>query len=205
MIAEPTTRQPWAAVFDIDETLLLNLPNDAVKQNPATIKVVQWLRDHNVKLFAVTARSFTEASRHYALEQLRAVGHTDYDEESIFLTFSNYEPYSRSWFKYQARKRIVAQGYHLLLNAGDNFSDLFVLKEHDPDVLVDVDEIDGHHLLDGVDLSVLENKYANKSKQYLFEMDIRWPQSSGHVQTKLRKYYTSRLSWKLPNSEYTVK
>lgn len=180
----------WAAVFDIDETLLLNINRERVRKNPATASVVTWLRDHGVKLFAVTARAFTEASREYALQQLEAVGHDDYDEDTIGLTFDNYEDFSRSWCKYRWRRKIMREGYDILLNVGDNFSDLFVLQENDPDILARVHEINGENLVNGIDLKELERQYDNDSQEYLFPEDPT-------------QYRTSRLSWKLPNT-YTV-
>jgi len=182
----------WAAVFDIDETLLLNLADDVrVRKNPDTAKVVTWLREHGVKLFAVTARSFTKGIREYSLQQLEAVGHNDYDEDSIGLTYDNYEDFSRSWCKYRWRRKIMRKGYEILLNAGDNFSDLFVLKENDPDILNRVHEINGENLVNGIDLMELKRQYDNDSQEYLFTEDPT-------------QYRTSRLSWKLPNT-YTVK
>ncbi len=180
----------WAAVFDIDETLLLNINRERVRKNPATASVVTWLRDHGVKLFAVTARLFTEASREYALQQLEAVGHDDYDEDSIGLTFYNYDNFSRSWCKYRWRRKIMREGYEILLNVGDNFSDLFVLQEDDPDILARLNEINGQNLVHGIDLNKLKRQYDG-SQEYLFEED------------QTSQYRTSRLSWKLPNT-YTV-
>lgn len=181
----------WAAVFDIDETLLLTINRERVRINPATEPVVTWLREHDVKLFAVTARSFTKGIREYSLQQLEAVGHNDYDEDSIGLTFNNYEDFSRSWCKYRWRRKIMREGYEIILNAGDNFSDLFVLQEHRLDRLARLDEINGQNLVHGIDLNKLESQYDNGSQEYLFEEDPT-PQ-----------YRTSRLSWKLPNT-YTV-
>ena len=189
IMEEEGSKKKWAAVFDIDETLLLNINRERVRKNPATAPVVTWLRNHGVKLFAVTARSFTKGIREYSLQQLTAVGHDDYDEDSIGLTYDNYEDFSRSWCKYRWRRKIMREGYEIILNAGDNFSDLFVLQEHRLDRLARLDEINGQNLVNGIDLKELERQYDG-SQEYLFPEDRT-------------QYRTSRLSWKLPNT-YTV-
>ena len=59
-----------AAIFDIDETLILNVEDNGYKVNKPVYDVVNFLQNQQVPIFVVTARRKSEASAAYAIDQL---------------------------------------------------------------------------------------------------------------------------------------
>jgi predicted secreted acid phosphatase len=119
-----------AAVFDIDETLILNVEDDGYKVHRPVYDVVQFLRKHQVPIFVVTARRKSEASAVYAMEQL----YTFYKDEFDGLYMVNKEhdeDDSASIFKFRSRQRVMDKGYTIVLNAGDNWSDLGLMAKYE--------------------------------------------------------------------------
>ena len=51
-----------AAIFDIDETLILNVEDNGYKVNKPVYDVVNFLQNQQVPIFVVTARRKSEAS-----------------------------------------------------------------------------------------------------------------------------------------------
>jgi len=118
-----------AAVFDIDETLILNVEDDGYKVHRPVYDVVQFLRKHHVPVFVVTARRKSEASAAYAMEQL----YTFYDEfDGLYMVNKEHdEDDSASIFKFRSRQRVMDKGYTIVLNAGDNWSDLGLMAKNE--------------------------------------------------------------------------
>jgi len=127
-----------AIVFDIDETTLNNLPhmmaNDfgyvpAVWQRwvasaqakaivPVQVAYDMAVRD-NVDVFFITARK--EADRPGTERNLRQVGYETWT--NIYYIPDDY-PFSVQHFKTATRKQLVEEGYTIILNIGDQESDL---------------------------------------------------------------------------------
>jgi predicted secreted acid phosphatase len=127
-----------AIVFDIDETALSNweieektsfgyIPDmwsaweragTAVANKPV-LDLYKYARAHNVQVFFITGRH--ESSREGTDRNLKAVGFTDFVE--LVMKPENYHgavvPY-----KSAARKAIIEKGYRILVNIGDQESDL---------------------------------------------------------------------------------
>ncbi len=128
-----------AIVFDVDDTLLSTYEYqrrvdfgfwgpefEAWRKEadaPALVPIRDLYRfalDHKMKVFFVTGRR--EAWREVTEKNLRAVGYTTY--EKLFMKPDNYNERSVAPFKAGCRMDIVQEGYRIMLNVGDQQSDL---------------------------------------------------------------------------------
>ena len=128
-----------AVVFDIDETVLSNwgyLTSVGFNLNAATFE--PWVRKHNDPALAPTVALFREAraanvpvffvtGRHEPLRaatmrQLKAAGIEGWS--GLYLTPENYAQTSIVPFKSGIREKLEAQGWKIVLNIGDQWSDL---------------------------------------------------------------------------------
>lgn len=128
-----------AMVFDIDETVLSNIPllkaNDLsfpldiihknqVKANdpaiPAMLDLYHNAIKQQVAVFFVTGRK--EKLRETTAENLKIAGFNEWKE--LFLKPSHYNLKSVANFKTAARENIEKQGYDIVINIGDQQSDL---------------------------------------------------------------------------------
>ena len=117
-----------AAIFDIDETLILNVEDDGYKVNRPVYDVVRFLQKKNVPIFVVTARRKSKASAAYAIDQLC----TFYSGLSgLYMVNKEHDDDdSASIFKFRSRRRVMHKGYTIVLNAGDNWSDLGLMTKY---------------------------------------------------------------------------
>lgn len=130
-----------AIVFDIDETVLSNyahlemlnfggtlteierLMNQSdAPAIPATLALYQQAELEHVHIFFITGRRDTPQNRKNTVHNLRNVGFGHYDELSMKPL--SYHEKSVSPYKTAERKKIAAQGYDIVLNIGDQMSDL---------------------------------------------------------------------------------
>lgn len=137
-IATPSAK-PLAIVLDIDETSLSNYQDmltldfggtlaDITRaenkgKDPAikpTLELYQFAKAHNVAVFFITGR--TEDARAATIKNLQAAGYTNWN--GLILKSPNYHKKSASVYKTEARKALAAQGYDIVLNIGDQNSDL---------------------------------------------------------------------------------
>ena len=128
-----------AIVLDIDETALTAwkeeidtdfgyVPEHWVQWEkradaPAIAPVLElyrYARSHNIAVFFVSGRQ--ESSRDWTEQNLRGAGYEEF--ERVYLKPDDYEQRSAVPLKSQARRDIASQGYHILLNMGDQQSDL---------------------------------------------------------------------------------
>lgn len=128
-----------AIVLDIDETSLSNYPNmvklnfggtlDEIRQNevkgidPAispTLKLFKFSKENNVAVFFVTGRH--EFERAATIKNLQQAGYANWD--GLILRPHHYEHKPATSFKTAMRMQIEAQGYNIILNIGDQSSDL---------------------------------------------------------------------------------
>jgi predicted secreted acid phosphatase len=135
-----TVRKP-AIVLDVDETSLSNIEfeyrysfgfnsglwNAWVKEKAATaikptLALAQWAASHHIAIFFITGRS--QISRNLAADptvvNLKKAGYPQWTR--IF--FKNSKNISTSAFKTSARKEIESEGYTIVANIGDQYSDL---------------------------------------------------------------------------------
>lgn len=128
-----------AVVFDIDETLLSNWDYLQYRNFGLTApSFADWVKAHNdpaltptkeifqtaqragIPIFLITGRS--ALLRADTIRQLRAAGFSAWT--SLYMKPANYAQKSIVPFKSGARRTIAAQGYEIILNMGDQWSDL---------------------------------------------------------------------------------
>ena len=130
-----------AIVLDIDETSLSNIEfeyrygfgfnsklwNAWVKEEAATaikptLGLAQWAASHHIAIFFITERS--QISRNLVADptvvNLEKAGYPDWKR----IYFKNSRTISTSAFKTSARKEIESEGYTIVANIGDQYSDL---------------------------------------------------------------------------------
>lgn len=137
--AKKNGNQKLAIVLDIDETSLSNYPNllklnfggtkdemwQAEKEGvdpviTATLKLYQYAKNHDIAVFFVTGRH--ENERNSTVLNLKNAGFNNWD--GLFLKPNDYTNKSAAPYKIAIRKEITKQGYHIVLNIGDQESDL---------------------------------------------------------------------------------
>jgi hypothetical protein len=135
------SNKPWCAVFDVDDTLIINHPDDdeLCKFNPVVSPIVDLLHRQNIPMFIITARHGSKKSLCFLTQQLDTCD--EYDVETMFQKplYMVTEEYagrlSPGIFKYKARRQI-SEKYNILLSAGDSWTDLtVVLDEEDRGLL----------------------------------------------------------------------
>jgi acid phosphatase len=128
-----------AIVLDIDETSLSNYTDMAAANfggtfdqiqaaemqghDPViapTLKLYQYAKAHGVAVFFITGRF--ENERHLTAENLRKAGYANWD--ALYLKPENYRGKSAAIYKTAIRKEITNKGYDIILNIGDQQSDL---------------------------------------------------------------------------------
>ncbi len=128
-----------AIVFDIDETCVSNWPHlqktdystatylfekwanhSACPALPATLALYREARQAGVTVFFITGRQ--EIIRAATERNLARAGYTPY--EGLYMKPMAYRDVSIIPFKTAARRAIEARGYTILLNIGDQWSDL---------------------------------------------------------------------------------
>jgi acid phosphatase len=135
------SKEKLAVVFDIDETALsnydymqklhfggtydeINALIDLGKSPaiPATLALYQQAEKAKLHVFFITGRIDTTETRKNTADNLHTAGFDKYD--GLFLKPVNYHEPSVSTYKTATRKKITDQGYHIVLNIGDQMSDL---------------------------------------------------------------------------------
>jgi len=146
--------QKLAMVLDIDETSLSNysnakklqfggtrkMINDAENSanDPAikpTLRLYNFARAHGVTVFFITGR--TESMRDATIKNLMATGYTSVKKSHhacqnltvsdtcvLYLRAGKYLNTSAIPYKTAMRKKIAQAGYHIVINMGDQYSDL---------------------------------------------------------------------------------
>jgi len=128
-----------AIILDIDETSLSNYQDIArmnfggtiedidhaiaTGKDPAiqpTLKLYQYAEDHHIAIFFVTGRSQTLHDA--TIQNLKKVGFHDW--QGIYFRPPHYQEKTIAIYKTAAREQIEKQGYHIVLNLGDQLSDL---------------------------------------------------------------------------------
>jgi predicted secreted acid phosphatase len=130
----------WCAVFDVDDTLIINHPNDdeLCKVNPVVSPIVDHLHQEDIPMFIITARHGSEKSLEFLKQQLEVCGYEveKHFKTPLYMVTQEYAGHlSPGIFKYKARRQISKE-YNILLSAGDSWTDLTVIMdEEDRDLL----------------------------------------------------------------------
>lgn len=112
------------AIFDLDETVL-HYYGDGMHdcKIPKCVRsLLGYLRDNGVQIFFITARR--ENMRDETEKTLDKLGIWDPEQDKIFLKPDDFPKNRSSVFKSRMRKQIQKNNYFILLNVGDQFSDL---------------------------------------------------------------------------------
>jgi acid phosphatase len=142
-----------AIVFDIDETSLSNYNDmqaldfggtnsDYIKAEekgtdpaiPSTLTLYQYAKNHHITVFFVTGRK--EALRLATSKNLKRSGYKTW--QYLYMKPNDYHKESVVPYKSSIRKTIEKKGYDIVINIGDQFSDLkggfadMVFKVPDP-------------------------------------------------------------------------
>ncbi|MGJ3500410.1 plant acid phosphatase [Piscirickettsia salmonis] len=141
IVANKASRQPkkLAIVLDIDETSLSNYRDlkelgfggTNLHQEQAegrtddvaiasTLDLYQFAQAHHVAVFFITGR--TEMYRNATMKNLKATGYTVWQQ--LDLKPNDYNKPSVIDYKRSRRQAIAGQGYDIVLNIGDQYSDL---------------------------------------------------------------------------------
>lgn len=138
-IASKQPRQQMAVVFDIDETLLSNWAYLTTKGFDVKLDTFfAWVKTHDdpalaptkaiydkaraagIPIYLITGR--VESVRADTVRQLKAAGFTGWS--GLFLKPDNYSLPSIVPFKSGVRRKLTEAGHVIVLNMGDQFSDL---------------------------------------------------------------------------------
>jgi len=125
-----------AIVLDIDETSLSNydlmLKHDFSTQwsnfmqdlhgsvIPSTLRLVQLAQGDNVAVFFITGRP--EKLREHTEKNLKEIGYEKWAK--LYMEPNDYKQHTTVPYKTAARKEITEQGYDIVINVGDQYSDL---------------------------------------------------------------------------------
>jgi acid phosphatase len=138
-VAQSTDHSKMAIVLDIDETSLSNFKSmkrldfggtlDEIRadedagQDPAiepTLKLYQFAKANNAAVFFITGRF--EEERDLTVKNLEKEGFVKWDK--LILRDGKYRKVSASEYKTAMRKKLEEEGYDIVLNIGDQQSDL---------------------------------------------------------------------------------
>lgn len=134
----PANKKP-AIILDIDETSLSNFADiqrldfggtiQEIRQDedkgedPAikyTLKLYQFAKAHQIAVFFITGR--LEEERNPTEANLKKAGYSDWN--GLILRHGQYKTAPAAVYKTAMRKDITSQGYDIILNLGDQKSDL---------------------------------------------------------------------------------
>jgi acid phosphatase len=128
-----------AVVLDIDETALSNYPDmlksgfggtleEIMRQEgqghdpliPATLALFNYAKQHGVSVFFVSGRS--EWMRQATVKNLKTVGFKDWN--GLIMRTEKFQGVPAKEYKTLIRKQLTEKGYVIILNVGDQESDL---------------------------------------------------------------------------------
>ncbi len=138
-LEQPHKGQKFAIILDIDETSLSNYNNmrqmdfggsvadvrraEDTGTDPAilpTLQLYRYAKSHGIAVIFLTGRF--EAERAVTAKNLIAAGYQNWD--GLILRTKPYETVPAEVYKIAMRKQLVKQGYRIILNIGDQKSDL---------------------------------------------------------------------------------
>lgn len=128
-----------AIILDIDETALSNynsmvnlsfggtlqeiIADEDKGKDPAikpTLALYQYAKSHGFAVFFITGRQ--EPERSTTIDNLKKAGYDQWD--GLILRPFEYKTATAATYKPAMRKQITSQGYHIIMNIGDQESDL---------------------------------------------------------------------------------
>ena len=123
-----------AVVFDVDETLFVNVKEDKIALHPLGASLYSLVQKQGRKICLVTAREGDPSSRLYLINQLQQMGYRDFD--MIFMQPKHSE--STASYKHGTRQIIKQRFGRIVLNVGDQLSDHFEKADEEEQLLTSV-------------------------------------------------------------------
>ena len=112
-------------VMDIDDTALICRTTRIIRNEPLYI-IYKYALKHDIKVFFVTARRASFPTQLWTMQQLALLGYDQYHGITLMpRRFVVQRTASR--YKWQVRSELVRRGHTVLINVGDQWSDLLVL------------------------------------------------------------------------------
>jgi len=119
-----------SAVFDLDETILKYIgpdeDNDFPRKFPGMGGFIEWLRNHNIQMCYITARR--EKGYRDTLKTLKKVDIWRNSDE-LLMKPNDAPSNSSSIVKDQQRRDWTRAGYSIVINVGDQLSDMIPKRE----------------------------------------------------------------------------
>jgi hypothetical protein len=128
------TAPDGVVVFDIDETLFINVEVDKIARHPLGESLYKIAESLGRKIVLVTAREGDPSSRKYLLNQLKQMKFENFD--MIFMQPQSAE--STAAYKYEARQIIKKKFNRIILNVGDQLGDHFEQADQQEQLLMTV-------------------------------------------------------------------
>lgn len=123
--AEDGKKGKRAIIFDIDDTILVSR-NCQVHRNEKVYSIYRYALEHDFHVFFITARRLNLTTKLWTLHQLYMLGYEKY--HGLFLMpRDKLRFHTAAQFKASVRARI-RKTHQIMLNVGDQWSDLFVFK-----------------------------------------------------------------------------
>ena len=118
------TKNP-CVVMDIDDTVLVSRKNRIHRSDPL-FYIYKYALSQGVKVFFVTARRASFPTQLWTRQQLALLGYDEYHGLTL-MPRSFVAQRTASRYKWLARAQLARSGHTVLLNIGDQWSDLLVL------------------------------------------------------------------------------
>lgn len=126
-----------AAIFDVDDTLLLWGEGDQISQHPVGGPLFQHMLHRGVAVIILTARVKNEAAFRFLKKQLDRLGYPVNDVSMYFMLPREFDGRNDAGahFKEAVRKQLAAEGFRFVLNCGDQWGDVLPANVADNDVV----------------------------------------------------------------------
>lgn len=127
-LKEHAQQQNRAVVFDIDDTVLFGTAKKQ-KIHPVLVDIYKTAIQLGYAVFFITARIDQPGAREYTVKQLQANELGQFNDLFLmpveYMLGENFSPY-----KARVRQHLAQQGHNIVLNLGDNWSDLMLLPPY---------------------------------------------------------------------------
>jgi predicted secreted acid phosphatase len=117
--------QKLAVVFDLDFTVIFYDNDDKPCTNKSVFKFYKNLINLNIAIFFITARPSYQNNRLWTKNELKELGYDKYKSLKMMKIDSVNNDINKSLSKFNYRT-IISKTYTIILNIGDNFSDLML-------------------------------------------------------------------------------
>lgn len=124
---ETVSNKKRVAVFDIDDTLLSSRDDESICVHPVGRFLFDTCLRLNIRVVLVTARQGSPTSLKYCRQQLAALHYNGFDR----LYMQSKEDTDTAQYKARVRREVARELGDVILNCGDQLSDLTCQREDD--------------------------------------------------------------------------